>query len=64
MNSYSLRLYLFTNIYFVGFVGECGVRSGYVELTNMDAEVVKMLIKSVSAKACPNVIGQVRLYCV
>ena len=31
-------------------MGECGVRGGYAEIVNMDADVMAMLQKSISAK--------------
>jgi aspartate/methionine/tyrosine aminotransferase len=40
-------------------MGECGVRGGYAEILNMDPEVMAMLQKSISAKLCPPVLGQV-----
>ncbi len=43
-----------------GYMGECGIRGGYGELVNMDPDVKAMLFKSISAKLCPTVIGQVR----
>jgi alanine transaminase len=42
-------------------MGECGIRGGYAELVNFDPEVQSMLLKSISAKLCPTVIGQVIL---
>lgn len=44
-----------------GYMGECGIRGGYAEIVNMDKDVKAMLQKSISAKLCPTVIGQVRL---
>lgn len=41
-----------------GYVGECGIRGGYTELINVEAQVKAMLLKSISAKLCPTVIGQ------
>ena len=41
-------------------MGECGIRGGYAEIVNMDPEVMAMLQKSISAKLCPPVLGQVR----
>jgi len=41
-----------------GYMGECGIRGGYAEVVNMDADVMAMLQKSISAKLCPTVIGQ------
>merc|ERR1711962_1114818 len=41
-----------------GYMGECGIRGGYAEVVNMDPDVKAMLMKSISAKLCPTVIGQ------
>jgi len=41
-----------------GYMGECGIRGGYAEVVNMEADVKAMLMKSISAKLCPTVIGQ------
>merc|ERR1719186_176190 len=41
-----------------GYMGECGIRGGYAEVLNMDAGVMAMLQKSISAKLCPTVLGQ------
>ncbi|KAH9383379.1 hypothetical protein HPB48_024598 [Haemaphysalis longicornis] len=41
-----------------GFMGECGLRGGYVEIINLDPEVKRVLLKSVSAKLCSSVLGQ------
>merc|ERR1712012_299753 len=41
-----------------GYMGECGIRVGYAEICNVDPQVKAMLLKSVSAKLCPTVIGQ------
>ncbi|XP_009894091.1 PREDICTED: alanine aminotransferase 2-like, partial [Charadrius vociferus] len=35
-----------------GFMGECGFRSGYVEVVNMDPEVQQQLSKLVSVRLC------------
>jgi len=40
-------------------MGECGIRGGYSEIINMDPEVMKVLLKSISAMLCPSVLGQV-----
>ncbi|EGI66291.1 Alanine aminotransferase 2 [Acromyrmex echinatior] len=42
-----------------GYMGECGIRGGYAEIINMDPEVMKVLLKSISAMLCPTVLGQV-----
>lgn len=41
-----------------GYLGECGIRGGYVEVVNMCPEVKTMLLKSISATVCPSTIGQ------
>ncbi|VDL67171.1 unnamed protein product [Nippostrongylus brasiliensis] len=43
-----------------GFMGECGLRSGYVEFFNLDPEVFLQYKKMISAKLCPSVLGQER----
>jgi alanine transaminase len=42
-----------------GYAGECGMRGGYVEMVNIDAEVYDLFEKMISAKLCSTVIGQV-----
>ncbi|XP_066063808.1 alanine aminotransferase 1 [Chamaea fasciata] len=44
-----------------GYHGECGLRSGYVEVVNLQAEVKAQLSKLVSVRLCPPVPGQVVL---
>lgn len=41
-----------------GYMGECGIRGGYVELINLDPQVRAMFQKSLSAQLCPTTIGQ------
>lgn len=41
-----------------GFIGECGLRGGYMELHNMLPEVVDELYKISSVNLCPNLPGQ------
>nr|XP_029713919.1 alanine aminotransferase 1 [Aedes albopictus] len=41
-----------------GYMGECGIRGGYVEVVNMCPDVKAMLLKSISALVCPSTIGQ------
>ena len=48
----------------VGYMGECGLRGGYTEVVNMDPAVKAMLLKSISAKLCPTVLGQATMDCV
>jgi alanine transaminase len=47
-----------------GYMGECGLRGGYSEVVNMDKNVRSMLLKSISAKLCPTVLGQAAMDCV
>jgi len=42
-----------------GIFGECGIRGGYMELTNIDLEGKEQLYKMVSISLCPNTAGQV-----
>ncbi|XP_039702115.1 alanine aminotransferase 1 isoform X4 [Pteropus medius] len=44
-----------------GYMGECGFRSGYVEVVNMDAAVQQQMQKLMSVRLCPPVPGQVLL---
>lgn len=44
-----------------GFMGECGLRGGYMEVVNMDPEVKAQLSKLVSIRLCPPVPGQMVL---
>ncbi|VDP24097.1 unnamed protein product, partial [Heligmosomoides polygyrus] len=43
----------------LGFMGECGMRGGYVELFNIDPEVFMLFKKMISAKLCAGILGQV-----
>ncbi|KAI5632399.1 aminotransferase class I and II domain-containing protein [Phthorimaea operculella] len=47
-----------------GYMGECGLRGGYVELVNFDKDVQANLYKAISATLCPTVLGQITLDCV
>ena len=42
-----------------GYMGECGLRGGYAEILNLDPAVKALYLKSISAKLCPTVLGQV-----
>jgi len=42
-----------------GFTGECGLRGGYFELTNIDTAVKAHLTKLASVSLCSNTMGQV-----
>lgn len=41
-------------------VFRCGYRGGYCEYVNFQDDVVAMLRKSITAKLCPSVSGQVQ----
>ncbi|KAK6731854.1 hypothetical protein RB195_007983 [Necator americanus] len=41
-----------------GYMGECGMRGGYVEFFNLDPEVYVLFKKMISAKLCSTVLGQ------
>lgn len=42
-----------------GYMGECGFRGGYAEVVNLQPDVKAILLKSISAKLCPPILGQV-----
>jgi len=42
-----------------GFLGECGMRGGYMEVVNLDENVKEQLRKLVSCRLCPPVTGQI-----
>ncbi|KAK3592195.1 hypothetical protein CHS0354_010433 [Potamilus streckersoni] len=42
-----------------GFMGECGFRGGYCEMVNFQDDVQKCLLKSISVKLCPPILGQI-----
>ncbi|KAJ7554745.1 hypothetical protein O6H91_05G007200 [Diphasiastrum complanatum] len=44
-----------------GFLGECGQRGGYFELTNIHPQVVEELYKVASISLSPNVTGQIMM---
>merc|ERR1719370_965304 len=41
-----------------GYMGECGFRSGYMEVINLDKDVGVQLTKLISSRLCPPVPGQ------
>lgn len=47
-----------------GYMGECGLRGGWVELVNMDKEVQAHLFKGISSNLCPTSLGQAGMDCV
>ena len=42
-----------------GYMGECGFRGGYCEVINLQSDVKAILLKSISAKLCPPLLGQI-----
>lgn len=46
-----------------GFVGECGLRGGYVELHNWDPEIVAVVNKLASIYLCSNTSAQIAMHC-
>lgn len=44
-----------------GYMGECGFRSGYCELFNIDADVRTIIYKSLVSRMCANTAGQCML---
>lgn len=46
-----------------GYMGECGLRGGYCELTNFPADVKAMLYKLISASLCSSTAGQAAISC-
>ncbi|KAF4116976.1 alanine aminotransferase 2 isoform X1 [Onychostoma macrolepis] len=44
-----------------GFMGECGLRGGYVELVNLDPAVKEYASRLLSTRSCPPVVGQIAL---
>ncbi|KAL4720772.1 hypothetical protein ACJJTC_002378 [Scirpophaga incertulas] len=47
-----------------GYMGECGLRGGWMELLNLDAAVQAHLYKAISAMLCPTSLGQAAVDCV
>ncbi|KAI1729704.1 aminotransferase class I and II domain-containing protein [Ditylenchus destructor] len=47
-----------------GYMGECGLRGGYVELLNWDPKVVVEFKKMISAKLCSTILGQAVMDCI
>lgn len=44
-----------------GYLGECGIRGGYMELINFCPQVKAALVKSITASLCPTTAGQIAL---
>ena len=47
-----------------GYMGECGVRGGYMELDHFDQQVKAVFLKQISARLCSPLIGQCAIDCV
>lgn len=47
-----------------GYMGECGIRGGYVELINLCPDVKAVFMKAISAGLCPTALGQAVMDCV
>ncbi|KAJ0178034.1 hypothetical protein K1T71_005857 [Dendrolimus kikuchii] len=47
-----------------GYMGECGLRGGWMELVNMDPGVQANMYKCISAMLCPTTLGQTAVDCV
>ncbi|KAG6454716.1 hypothetical protein O3G_MSEX008826 [Manduca sexta] len=47
-----------------GYMGECGLRGGWMELVNLDPHVQAHLYKCISAMLCPSTLGQTAVDCV
>lgn len=47
-----------------GFMGECGLRGGYCEITNFNDDVRAILYKGLSSMLCSSILGQITMDCV
>ena len=47
-----------------GFMGECGLRGGYMEMEHFDPQVKAIFFKQISARLCSALIGQFAIDCV
>ncbi|KAF7634712.1 Aminotran_1_2 domain-containing protein [Meloidogyne graminicola] len=47
-----------------GYMGECGLRGGYVQFENFDPQVFVHFKKMISAKLCSTVLGQIAMDCI
>lgn len=47
-----------------GYMGECGLRGGYCEITNFSDEVRAILYKGLSSWLCSSILGQITMDCV
>lgn len=44
-----------------GYLGECGLRGGYMELCNFNPDTIAHMYKIASISLCPNLLGQVAM---
>lgn len=56
----SVELFSFHSIS-KGFLGECGLRGGYLEMHNVDSEVKQTLYKLKTISLCSNTMGQIMM---
>ncbi|XP_017493625.1 PREDICTED: alanine aminotransferase 2-like [Rhagoletis zephyria] len=47
-----------------GYMGECGIRGGYMEMEHFDPAVKAVFFKQISARLCSPVIGQCAIDCI
>ena len=47
------------HLFLSGFVGECGRRGGYIEVTGFPEAVTEQILKLASINLCPNLSGQI-----
>ncbi|CAK9297647.1 unnamed protein product [Gordionus sp. m RMFG-2023] len=47
-----------------GYMGECGLRGGYVQFENVERAVKELYIKMISARLCPTTLGQALMGCI
>lgn len=47
-----------------GYMGECGLRGGYVEVINLAKDMEAKMIRCLSSTLCPSVMGQISVYCI
>ena len=47
-----------------GFMGECGLRGGFCEMTNFTPEVRAVVLKMLSVRLCSSILGQLAMDCI
>ncbi|CAK9301167.1 unnamed protein product [Gordionus sp. m RMFG-2023] len=47
-----------------GYAGECGIRGGYIQFTNVSADILDVFLQMALSHLCPTTLGQVALDCV